>query len=233
MGRKIVGASLPPVSYSAPGLHRIHLVRHGEVHNPRHVVYADLPGYGLSDLGSRQAAAAADHLSAASVAAVVSSPLDRAVATAREIATRHKLPVEIDERLTEWRLGKRWAGLIWEDLPKERPGELEAYLATPEIIDFAAESLSDLAARMLEAMSYWADRAESSVLVSHQDPVQAARRIATDAGFGAFHENKPGHASVTTLARPAGTDRMLEVAYWEPDQGHEFPPVGEAGLPGS
>ncbi|MFQ5427057.1 MAG: histidine phosphatase family protein, partial [Gaiellales bacterium] len=43
-------------------LHTIHLVRHGEVENPDHVVYADLPGFGLSATGSAQAEAAANHL---------------------------------------------------------------------------------------------------------------------------------------------------------------------------
>ena len=36
----------------------VHLVRHGEVHNPAHVLYGRLEGFGLSDLGHRMAAAA-------------------------------------------------------------------------------------------------------------------------------------------------------------------------------
>ena len=40
----------------------IHLIRHGEVHNPDHVVYADLDGFGLSELGRQQARAAAARL---------------------------------------------------------------------------------------------------------------------------------------------------------------------------
>jgi broad specificity phosphatase PhoE len=190
------------------------------------VVYADLPGYGLSELGSNQASATADYLANEPIEVVVSSPLERAVATALEIATRRDLAVEIDDRLTEWRIGRLWAGVVWENLPGARPGELEAYLAAPEAIDFAPESLADVADRMLEAMSYWSGRAEAAALISHQDPVQAARRIATGGSFDAFHEDKPGHASVITMARESGADRLLEVAYWQPDQGCEFPPVG-------
>jgi broad specificity phosphatase PhoE len=38
---------------------RLHLVRHGEVHNPGRVLYGRLPGFGLSDLGTRMAQASA------------------------------------------------------------------------------------------------------------------------------------------------------------------------------
>ena len=49
----------------------IHLIRHGEVHNPDHVVYADLDGFGLSELGRQQARAAAARLAETDVCAVV------------------------------------------------------------------------------------------------------------------------------------------------------------------
>ncbi|RPI21428.1 MAG: histidine phosphatase family protein, partial [Actinobacteria bacterium] len=38
--------------------HTLLLMRHGEVENPRHVVYSDLPGFHLSAGGRAQAAAA-------------------------------------------------------------------------------------------------------------------------------------------------------------------------------
>jgi broad specificity phosphatase PhoE len=40
----------------------VHLLRHGEVHNPDGVLYGRLPGFRLSDLGERQAQAAAEWL---------------------------------------------------------------------------------------------------------------------------------------------------------------------------
>ena len=42
----------------------VHLLRHGEVHNPTKVLYGRLPGYRLSPLGLRMAAVAADALGA-------------------------------------------------------------------------------------------------------------------------------------------------------------------------
>ena len=41
---------------------RLHLVRHGEVHNPRRVLYGRLPGYALSPGGRRMARQAAEYV---------------------------------------------------------------------------------------------------------------------------------------------------------------------------
>ena len=41
---------------------RLHLVRHGEVHNPERVLYGRLPDYHLSEAGRRMARAAAEQL---------------------------------------------------------------------------------------------------------------------------------------------------------------------------
>ena len=74
---------------------RIHLVRHGHVYNPRHLVYASLPGFGLSDEGKLQADTVATHLSTLPIARIVSSPLDRAVETATPLAAAVSLPIVV------------------------------------------------------------------------------------------------------------------------------------------
>src|ERR1041384_8211441 len=82
---------------------RLHLVRHGEVHNPRRVLYGRLPDYHLSEAGRRMARAAADHIAALerSIAALYSSPLERAQESAEPFAERFDLVPEIEIRLIE------------------------------------------------------------------------------------------------------------------------------------
>ena len=75
-------------------------IRHGLVANPGHVVYARLPGFGLAPEGREAAADLARTLARAPVAAVVASPLERAVETAEILAAPHGLPVSTDERLS-------------------------------------------------------------------------------------------------------------------------------------
>jgi broad specificity phosphatase PhoE len=79
----------------------VHLLRHGEVHNPDHVLYGRLPGYHLSANGQLMAAAAADFFEGRPVAAVFASPLERAQETAKPVAERLGLTITTDDRLIE------------------------------------------------------------------------------------------------------------------------------------
>jgi broad specificity phosphatase PhoE len=79
----------------------VHLLRHGEVHNPNGVLYGRLPGYHLSANGRMMAAAAADFFAERPVAAVFASPLERAQETARPVAERLGLEISTDDRLIE------------------------------------------------------------------------------------------------------------------------------------
>ena len=193
---------------------RVHLVRHGEVHNPDHVVYASLPGYGLNETGRLQAEAVAEYLRSAPVVAVWSSPLERAIATAEPIAAEHDLTITVDNELIEWRMADDWAGIVWEELPEHRPGQLEAYLEHPLDMPWAAESLTALAARMRTVLNRLATAHEGDVVVvSHQDPVQAARLSLTGSDLADQHRDKPGHCTVITL-KPGNPWRV--VSEWTP-----------------
>jgi broad specificity phosphatase PhoE len=214
----------------------IHLVRHGEVHNPEHVVYADLDGFGLSERGRRQANAAGAYLAARDIIAIVQSPLQRAVETAAIIAGAVPVPCETDDRLTEWKIGRRWAGIAWEDLPERRPGELEAYLKHPVSLPFCPEPLSTVATRVAAAIGAALERhgAHEIVFVSHQDPVQAALLTLTGESLDGLHADKPRHGEVITLTSPdTEPSGLWEVAErWAPEQGGAFPPVaGDARSP--
>jgi broad specificity phosphatase PhoE len=79
----------------------VHLLRHGEVHNPGGVLYGRLPGYHLSATGKLMAVAAADFFSERPVAAVFASPLERAQETARPVAERLGLEIVTDDGLIE------------------------------------------------------------------------------------------------------------------------------------
>jgi broad specificity phosphatase PhoE len=79
----------------------VHLLRHGEVHNPEHVLYGRLPGYHLSANGRMMAVAAADFFAGRPVAAIFASPLQRAQETAQPVAERLGLTITTDDRLIE------------------------------------------------------------------------------------------------------------------------------------
>ena len=202
----------------------VHLVRHGEVHNPDHVVYADIPGFGLSERGHRQADDASAYLSDFAISAIYASPLQRATQTGVSLAQPHGLSVTTIPDLTEWFLAQQWKGLAWDSLPVERPGELEAYLEHPLDMPFSPESLEALAVRMVTVVESIASDhiGEEIVFVSHQDPVQAARLALTHRTLGSLNTDKPGHAEVFTLEMAAP---WVEVRRFLPGDQEAFPPT--------
>src|SRR5438477_13034930 len=79
----------------------VHLVRHGEVSNPRGVLYGRLPGFHLSEDGRLMAKAAAGFLAGRDVTLLLSSPLERARETAAPVAAQFGLEIVVDEGLIE------------------------------------------------------------------------------------------------------------------------------------
>jgi broad specificity phosphatase PhoE len=79
----------------------VHLVRHGEVHNPDGVLYGRRDGFHLSDLGRAMAEKTAAALASRDITVVRSSPLERARETAAPLAEKLGLEVGIDERVIE------------------------------------------------------------------------------------------------------------------------------------
>ena len=79
----------------------VHLLRHGEVHNPTGVLYGRLPGYHLSNLGQQMARRIADAVGDRDITHLVASPLERAQETGRPLASARGLEIVTDARVIE------------------------------------------------------------------------------------------------------------------------------------
>jgi broad specificity phosphatase PhoE len=194
----------------------IHLVRHGEVHNPTKVLYGRLPGFRLSDRGLEQAAVTARYLAGRDVAAVISSPLERAQQTAAPIAAAHGLDVGVDPRIIE--SSNYFEGGVVEPGPGvlRHPEHWHA-LRNPFRPSWG-EAYQDVAARVFAAVedARAATPGREVVLVSHQLPVFVTRRKAE--GRQLWHRpdrRQCALASVTSLVFEG--DRLAVVRYCEPN----------------
>ncbi|AEF34523.1 conserved hypothetical protein [Mycolicibacter sinensis] len=197
---------------------RIHLIRHGEVHNPDGILYGRIPGFRLSEKGRAQAVAAAEMLADADIVAVIASPLQRAQETAAPIAARHDLPVDTDDNLIEstnvfegkrvspgdgaWRNPRYW----WQ-------------LRNP-LTPTWGEPYAEIAARMATAVDKARSRAAGHevVCVSHQLPVWTVRQHLS--GNRLWHDPRRRQCdvgSVTTLIYDG--DRLVDVDYRVPSGG--------------
>ena len=183
----------------------IHFVRHGEVHNPDHILYERLPGFHLSDRGRRMAEATARYLAASpqtnTAAAIYSSPLDRTRETAQAILTalnetrmaRNEEPLELvtDQRIIEagnnfrgTRIG-HGEGALWRNgnwklvtnLWKPSWGESYRQIAA-RVGAFAQEKVREHAGQQI-------------IVVSHESPIWSYR-----------HLQETGHTEHNMLLRP-------------------------------
>jgi broad specificity phosphatase PhoE len=83
------------------------LVRHGETYwNKERRVQGGDSDIELNDTGLEQAKKLAAFLENEPITAILSSPLQRTIATAKIIASQHQLPVEIDQGLRELKVGE-------------------------------------------------------------------------------------------------------------------------------
>jgi broad specificity phosphatase PhoE len=193
----------------------VHLVRHGEVENPRQVLYGRLPGYHLSADGRMMAKAAAGFLAGRDVTVLLTSPLERAQETAEPIAEEFGLTPVIDDRLIEpW---NHFEGMTFG----VGDGSLRQPRHWPKLVNPVRPSWGEpyrsVADRMLAACLDAARAASGheAVCVSHQLPIWMARRAAE--GRRLWHH--PGRrqcalGSVTSLTYTGG--RVTAVSYAEP-----------------
>lgn len=193
----------------------VHLLRHGEVHNPDGVLYGRLPHFGLSADGLAMAHQVVQAVRERDVTEVVASSLLRAQQTAAPIAEAFGLGVRTDDRLIEstnvfegktFGVGDgalRHPGNWWHVRNPLRPSWGEPY--------------AEIASRMLAAVEDVRQRAagHEAVCVSHQLPIWTLRRLVE--GRRLWHRpdrRQCGLASLTSLVYDGAS--LVRVDYSEP-----------------
>lgn len=190
----------------------IHLMRHGQVHNPDNLRYGHIPGFRLSDRGRAQARLAAAMLRAFPLAEIIASPLERAVETAEIVARELGLPAPTtDERLIE--PPNQFDGL-------SRNAQLRPWLwprLRNPFLPSWAEPFADVATRMRSIIEAQRARHLNVLLVTHQTPIWLARHAYEGAWGPPWLV--PVHctpASVTSLY--FARRRYLGYRYWSPPE---------------
>jgi len=155
---------------------RLYLIRHADVENPNKVLYGHLDGFQLSAVGRVQAAALGDQLRSEDLTRIVSSPLARAVETARLIDERLARPaiLETDPELREAEFSRYLQGLPYWQVPLRRPLWF-VHKARRGLVP-GDETIDRLGGRVLEVVRRLAREhpGETMAVVSHADPLNAA-----------------------------------------------------------
>jgi probable phosphoglycerate mutase len=124
------------------------LVRHGQTtFNVEGRLPGQMEGVALTDEGRRQAYRAAVALSGVPLSAVVSSPLERALDTARAIARGGALEIHLEPDLMDTDVGP-WTGMKIDDVKKSDPA-WTAFVEHPDQPPEGVESLAQVQTRVI------------------------------------------------------------------------------------
>lgn len=193
----------------------VHLLRHGEVHNPDKILYGRIPGFRLSDNGRHQAEIVAKSLVDADIVAVVASPLQRAQETAGPIAAAHGLEIGVDDGLIE--ADNKFEG----KKVAVGDGALRSPRNWPLLRDPFTPSWGEpylqIAHRMLGAVHRARElgTGHEVLCVSHQLPIWTLRRFVT--GQRLWHDPRRRQCALASLTSLVFTGTELtQVRYSEP-----------------
>ncbi len=166
------------------------LLRHGQT---AHSVERRFSGAGdpaLTETGVAQARALAARVAtfAGRPAAVWTSPLRRAHATATAVAEALGLALRVEDRLRECDFGE-WEGLTYTEIAANQQGELHAWLSDSEVAAPGGESFAAVTRRVRQARDaiLAAHPGEPVAVVSHVTPIKVLLRLALDAPPGVLH----------------------------------------------
>lgn len=195
---------------------RIHLVRHGEVHNPDGVLYGRLPNFPLSDLGQQMAKEAANTLrdSGSKVTRLIVSPLERTMQSAKPIAEAFNLPIETEDQIIEPTNIFEGHSPNLATIARNPKFLLKLYNPfTPSWGEPFIQIQTRMVSALLEA---WNSTAEGEVvMVSHQLPIWMVHRFA--AGQRLSHDPRKRRcelSSITSFTFTSG--QLIEVDYRDP-----------------
>ena len=193
----------------------VHLVRHGEVHNPRGVLYGRRDGFHLSERGVAMAHKVAEALGHRDIVHLRASPLERVQQTIAPLAAVRGLEVQTDERVIESRNvfeGERF-GHGRNPLKDPRTWR---HLWNPWRPSWG-EPYADIVARMMAAIHDARREAHGheAVVVSHQLPIWTTRLHVEGRSF--LHHPKNRRCTLCSVTSLHFDDeRLVTLAYSEP-----------------
>ena len=183
--------AVPPSAWTGNtgGPTRLLLLRHGQTELSRQRRYSGRGDPELTDTGRRQAADAARYLAdKRGISAVISSPLQRAHATATAAADALGLTVAVDPDLIETDFGE-WEGLTFPEAAERHPEVHGRWLRDTSLAAPGGESFDEVQHRVQRARDrIVAEHSGTTVLVvSHVTPIKTLLRLALAAGPTILH----------------------------------------------
>lgn len=188
-----------------------HLIRHASHDRLGTVLVGRLNGVHLSLAGRAQALDLAQHFAREEIAAVISSPRERAQETADPIAQALGMTHRISNALDEVNLGG-WQGFSFAELAKnehwQRWNSARSMTRPPN-----GETIAEVQARVLAELLHLHRTVpgEQLVLVSHAEPIRALLLHLLGIGVDNWSRIEVDPATITTIALDDAGGRILRM----------------------
>jgi broad specificity phosphatase PhoE/ribonuclease HI len=191
LANEAMDAAAAEVAPSAPGWTgaqgaptRLLLLRHGQTELSVQRRYSGRGNPALTDLGRRQAEAAAEYIARrGGIAAVITSPLQRAYDTATAAAKALGVDVVVDGDLIETDFGA-WEGLTFAEAAERDPELHRNWLRDTSVAPPNGESFASVVDRVRRARDRIVGEYSGAtvLVVSHVTPIKMVLQLALDAG---------------------------------------------------
>lgn len=186
----------------------LYLARHGETDFNEEGRYQGQRESDLTPRGRIQAERLADALEAFTPQRIISSPLSRCLETARPLATRLKLPIEVSHDLIEIAHGM-WEGRLREEIERDDAPTMRAWRSQPDTVQFdGGETLAMVDARWKHFVHSL--RGElTTVVVTHDVLLRLALLDATNRALSRFWEPAVKNGAYAWLMKDGSVIRVL------------------------
>lgn len=163
---------------------RLIIVRHGETEWNRLRRTQGVTDIDLTVRGLRQARRLGYRLRGLPVKCVYTSPLKRALDTAKALAAPSRVPVVLDNDLKEIRFGD-WEGMTFEEIGNSYPDELRVWNESPQLCKPPGESetLEEVAKRVQNFIRRARSQYEDGTVVAVSHTVPCKLLIALSIGL--------------------------------------------------
>jgi broad specificity phosphatase PhoE len=209
----------------ATGKHRVFIIRHGETEFNRLGVFRGRFEVDLNDRGRKQAAEIGRALKDASLGFLLTSPLGRAVETARIIAQELSIEYSVDEAFNNIDLGI-WQGLPKEKVKREYPDMWNRWQQEPEDLRIpGGETVEEVRLRSFKRLLEIAGREEGNFgIVTHRSVLKGLaasilrvpapyfwKFYIDNAAYSVFEHDDSGFALINWNSNAHLTEKVVEV----------------------
>ena len=196
----------------------IFFIRHGEVYNPRDIVYLRSPRFRLSERGVQEAGTTAKFLRREPIRGIYTSPMLRARQTAQIIQREHpNAPIRVSKYINELR--SAWQGKTRAEVEAAIDWNFYDNRKRPD-----DETREDVLARVQKLLRLTLNRhaGEAVVWVSHGDIVISTMVWGRGELLTAMSKYRGAtyisHASVVKFVFEPGRELPVSVEYFDPNK---------------